>query len=183
MPRHLTLNHMQEQLNEINIPAFKRKRSITAKEKKLAVAETHPTINIYRPSRPPKKSHKREDSLMDIPVRRSLFPEQSIEEEYMENMENLEENTRQEKDELREMRICGQCEGYFENIEVAIIKVTSPIRKNDRIIFETETGLFEQKIASMQIDRRDVNIAKTGSDIGVKALLKPKVGAYVYKVI
>ncbi|MFA5948249.1 MAG: hypothetical protein WC806_04755 [Candidatus Gracilibacteria bacterium] len=174
---------MQEELNSLNIPAFKRKRSITAKEKQLAVNEYKPKINIYRPSRPPKRSHKREDTLMDIPVKRSLFPEQSIEEDYMEDMEELEENTKQEKDELREMRICGHCEGYFENIEVAIIKVTSPIRKNDKIIFETETGLFEQKISSMQIDRKDVNIAKTGSDIGVKALLKPKVGAYVYKVI
>ena len=35
----------------------------------------------------------------------------------------------------------------------------------------------------MQIDRKEVRIAKTGSDIGMKVQLKPKVGGAVYKLI
>jgi hypothetical protein len=81
------------------------------------------------------------------------------------------------------MKTCGICEGYFDNIDVAIIKVTSPIRVDDRLIFEKDEGLFEQSVKSMQINRKDVTLAKSGSDIGIKVEMKPKVGTNVYKVI
>ena len=84
---------------------------------------------------------------------------------------------------LREMKECGYCDGYFENIDVAIIKTTSPIREGDRLIFQKEGGLFEQTIDSMQINRKDVKLARSGSDIGMKVLMEPIVGTPVYKVI
>ncbi len=81
------------------------------------------------------------------------------------------------------MKTCGICEGYFDNIEVAIVKVTSPIRINDKIIFEKQDGLFEQEVKSMQINRKDVTLATTGSEIGLKVYQQPTVGAPVYKIV
>ena len=57
------------------------------------------------------------------------------------------------------------------------------IRVGDIIIFEKTDGLFEQKIETMQIDRRDIQLATTGSEIGLKVEIKPVVGSPVYKVI
>ncbi|MBD3361009.1 hypothetical protein GF366_04385 [Candidatus Peregrinibacteria bacterium] len=85
--------------------------------------------------------------------------------------------------EVREMKTCGTCDGFFEAINVAVVKVTSPIRTGDRIIFEKENGLFEQTVESMQINRKNITLAKSGSDIGLKVTIKPTVGTLVYKVI
>ncbi|MBI2634505.1 hypothetical protein HYW82_02440 [Candidatus Peregrinibacteria bacterium] len=81
------------------------------------------------------------------------------------------------------MKTCGVCEGYFDKIEVAIIKLTGTLKVGERIIFEKIDGLFEQKVESMQINRKDVKRAKAGSDIGLKVAMKPNVGTTVYKVI
>ena len=84
---------------------------------------------------------------------------------------------------VREFKKCGICEGYFEKIDVAIIKLTSPLRTSDTILIANDYGLFEQEVKSMQIDRKEVKIARTGSDIGIKIRKTPKVGTAVYKLI
>ena len=154
----------------INIPAFQRKKSIQAKAKKK------PNYRLSKPTtrKRPKKQIIIDHSLSDIPARKRLPSQDLFPEEEMQLNKN---------NELREMKLCGFCEGYFEKIDVAIIKLTSPLRVGDRIIFEKNNGLFEQSIDSMQIDRKEVRIAKTGSDIGMKVQLKPKVGGAVYKLI
>lgn len=83
---------------------------------------------------------------------------------------------------LREMEICGVCDGYLGKIEVALIELTDTLRKGDRVLFETEDGLFEQTVSSMQIDRKDVKIARRGSGIGMKVLREPKKNGKVYRV-
>ena len=154
----------------INIPAFKRKRSIAAKARKKPSYRLSKTSTKKRP----KKQIIIDHSLSDIPTRKvlpsqDLFPEEELE------IRN--------DGKLREMKLCGLCEGYFDNIDVAIIKLTSPLRVGDIVILEKNKGLFEEEITSMQINRKEVKLAKTGSDIGIKVRLKPKVGTSVYKVI
>lgn len=81
---------------------------------------------------------------------------------------------------LKEMRTCGKVSGYLEKIQVAIVDVSSSIRAGDRIIFESEHGLFEQTVESMQIDRQDVVTAYSGDCIGMKVLAEPKKNGNVY---
>lgn len=179
MPMHrqrLTTKIMEDPIDILNVPAFKRKRSIAARARK-----TSGEIKISE-LRPPKRTRTKEsrasqsvfnEPLMDIPIQRNLDPESYI----------PETRVRKSDLDLREMKICGQCEGYFDRINVAVVKLTAPLRAGNSIIFETDTGLFEQTIVSMQINHKDVKLAKSGSDIGLKVLLKPKVGGTVYKVI
>lgn len=134
------------EIDNYNIPAFKRKRSIAAKAR-----AKHPAITEI--TAPPPISNRKKQKKVEIPETHS-----------------------------REMKICGTCDGYFEKIDVAIIRLTNPLRKGDIILIEKTDGLFEQKVNSMQIDRKDVSIARTGSDVGIKVLSKPKVGGTVYKV-
>lgn len=84
---------------------------------------------------------------------------------------------------VREMRECGQLDGYFDKIQVAGIKVSSRIAVGDRLVFETADGLFEQELTSMQIDRKDVQVAYAGDEIGVKVLAKPSNSGKVYRVV
>lgn len=81
------------------------------------------------------------------------------------------------------MKKCGIVEGYYDSIKVVVISVTSPIRTGDSLIFEQTGGLFEQEVSSMQINKKDVSLARSGSDIGMKVIIEPKVGTNVYKVI
>lgn len=149
--------------NPLNIPAYQRKRSLSAK------ARRKPKATTAR-----KKSTARSNDIFTLPVRNSEFPTTET------VLPNIPET---KKPNIREMKVCGQCDGYFEKINVAIIKVTSPLRKGDTIIFEKKDGLFEQMIESMQINHKDVSLAKSGSDIGLKVPFEPIVGGNVYKVL
>lgn len=194
---------MQEP-DPINIPAYQRKRSIAAKaRKKPAYLETALDRQIRA-----KKNHKKQraNKTNKTPTRSrtstSDYKTQTVE-HYLQSPNSFEEISIQttsvlpshelfpdpfhdvtpKKSEFREMKTCGICEGYYEKIEVAIVRVTSPLRVGDSIIFEKQDGLFEQEVKSMQIDRRDITLATTGSEIGLKALQKPTVGSPVYKVL
>lgn len=163
---------MTEEDRTLNIPAFKRKRSIAAK-----LRNTNKKIGeiTKKPSKKTRRQRIQETSGMftDIPARE---PEITV-----EDLLSLPRETIAKRG-YREMEECGYCDGYFENIDVAIVKVTSPLREGDQIIFEVEGGLFEQTIKSMQINRKDVKLARSGSDIGLKVPKAPKVGGKVYKV-
>ena len=152
--------------NILNIPAYQRKRSISARARKK------PTTTRKRSTAASRKKAQEitENPLEDQLTNGELFPAPM-------------ESSPKTLSKFREMKECGICEGYFEKINVAIIKTTSPIRKGDHIIFEKQKGLFEQEIESMQINRKDVSLARTGSDIGLKVPLEPIVGSTVYKVI
>ncbi|MBD3330658.1 hypothetical protein GF354_03970 [Candidatus Peregrinibacteria bacterium] len=156
-------------MNEINIhnvPAFQRSRSIKSIEKKLNKKNTR----VTRSKKKPKKTKKLET---DIPVTQEL----PAQEEYKISTKSVK------KRNIREMHACGHCDAYFEKIDVAVINVTSPIRQGDQILFETAKGLFEQPIDSMQRNRKNIRLARSGDEIGLKVGIPPKVGGTVYKII
>jgi len=83
----------------------------------------------------------------------------------------------------REMRLCGKVSGYLGKIEVALVEVSSSIRAGDKLIFESEYGLFEQTVDSMQINHENVVTAYSGDSIGLKVFAEPKNNGNVYKVM
>lgn len=149
-------------INPINIPAYQRQGKIGQRK----ISQKNRNLN-------------RLTELTDIPARP---PIRSVDSFPIITTKTIEKKLEKEA-ELREMIICGRCEGYFEKINVAVIQVTSSIRKGDRLIFEKEKGLFEQTLTSMQKDRKDISLAKSGTEIGTKVFMEPKVGAPVYKLI
>ena len=82
-----------------------------------------------------------------------------------------------------EGKLIGKITHYFSNIEVAVINLTAPIKKGDviRIVGGKETD-FEQKVGSMQIDHKEVKLAKKGDSVGTKIDEKVHEGYKVYKV-
>lgn len=171
----------------INIPAFQRKQSLAAKARKKSTLEkavskeSRKAISSTRKkttTRTPIIRPRVRDDEMFINIPRMSEPEP---EEVFPNP--FIDSVKEPSDNFREMKICGECEGYYDNINVAIVNLTSAVRVGDILIFEKNGGLFQQVIDSIQIDRKDVSLARTGSDIGLKVVMKPTVGTLVYKVI
>ncbi len=153
---------MQTQ-NELNIPAFQRKKSLIAKAKKLS--KKTPRL-------------RKKDKTSTLPDVSNITIES-----HQSHSDYTKDKSKIYKKETKEMIICGICEGYFEGIDVAVIKVLKPITLGEEIIFETSNGLFIQNIVNMQQNRKDIELAKTGSEIGIKVALAPKVGGNIYKNI
>ncbi len=167
-------------MNEIdilNIPAYQRKRSISAKERASNKLHRAQTVAKATPAKPAKVTRKRVE-MMDPMDEMPIFREMPTD-PFMAPSLSFTQPTHSSK----LMDTCGFCEGYFEKIDVAIIKLTKPLKIGDQILIERPEGLFQQEIKSMQIDRKEVRIARTGSDIGLKVDIKPKVGGTVYKIV
>ena len=62
----------------------------------------------------------------------------------------------------------GTVSGYFSHVGVAAIKLSSGLKVGDKIHVKGHTSDFEMKIASMQIEKNSVKVAKKGDHIGIK---------------
>jgi len=78
----------------------------------------------------------------------------------------------------------GIVEHFFTNVNVAAVKVTNgELKIGDIIHFVGSTTDFKQKIDSMQIDRKSVEIVKSGDDVGIKVKDRVREHDIVYKII
>lgn len=80
-------------------------------------------------------------------------------------------------------KLIGKISHYFSNIKVAVIELSSPLKKNDtiRIVGGQETD-FDQKVSSMQVDHKEVKSAKKGDSVGVQIGEKVREGYKVFKI-
>ena len=79
----------------------------------------------------------------------------------------------------------GKIVHYFSNLGVAVIKIEEgelKIGDKIRILGGQETN-FEQTVDSMQVDRKNVEVAKVGDEIGMKVSQKVRDSYRVYKIV
>jgi putative protease len=77
----------------------------------------------------------------------------------------------------------GIVEHFFTNVNVAAVRVTNgELKIGDIIHFVGSTTDFKQKIDSMQIDRKSVEIVKSGDDVGIKVKDRVREHDIVYKI-
>jgi len=77
----------------------------------------------------------------------------------------------------------GIVEHFFTNVNVAAVRVTNgELKIGDIIHFVGSTTDFKQKIVSMQIDRKSVEIVKSGDDVGIKVNDRVREHDIVYKI-
>lgn len=86
------------------------------------------------------------------------------------------------KIKAKEGKLIGKITHYFSDIEVAVINLSAPIKKGDkiRIVGGKETD-FEQEVESMQIEHETVKSGKKGNSVGMKVDEKVHEGYKVYK--
>lgn len=71
---------------------------------------------------------------------------------------------------------------YFPHVNVAVLKIkTGVIRVGDELHFKGHTTDFKQKVLSMQIDHKPVQVAQKGDDFGVEVGSRVRAGDQVFK--
>lgn len=76
----------------------------------------------------------------------------------------------------------GVVEDFFKNISVAAIKLSDTLSVGDIVEIENEEYALRQRIGSMQIDRKDVESAGAGDDVGIKVSVPVTKGSNVYRI-
>ena len=103
----------------------------------------------------------------------------------MAKKESKKEKPKKEKAREKEEapgKEVGKVSGYFSHVSVASIKLSGKLKVGDKVRIKGHTTDFEQKISSMQIDRKDVKEAKKGDHIGIKVSDKTRPNDTVYLV-
>ncbi len=76
----------------------------------------------------------------------------------------------------------GKITHYFDRIKVCVVKITQgSILIGDRLTIKGSKTSFVQKVWSMQIENKDVKVARKGQLIGLKVERPVAVGDVVYK--
>lgn len=76
--------------------------------------------------------------------------------------------------------LVGVVTHFLAKINVAIIRLGMNVEVGDKLQLEGDSGSFKQKIHSMQIDRKNVETAGRGQEIGMKVNERVKIGELVY---
>lgn len=79
--------------------------------------------------------------------------------------------------------LIGEVVHYFSNISVAVMKLSAGLSIGDTIrIVGGEGTDFNQTVDSMEVDRKKIEKAKKGDEVGLKVNEKVREGYKVYKV-
>ena len=62
----------------------------------------------------------------------------------------------------------GRVSSYFSHVGVAAIKLSGKLKVGDKVHIKGHTTDFEEKVKSMQIEKKEVKEAKKGDHIGIK---------------
>ena len=75
----------------------------------------------------------------------------------------------------------GHVTHFFSKISVAVLELSLPLAVGDRILIKGPSTDFEQTVESMQIDRKAIQRAEGGQNIGLKVVQPAKEKDVVYK--
>ena len=78
--------------------------------------------------------------------------------------------------------LVGEITHYFSRIEVCVVRITrGSLRVGERVRIKGHSSDFVQKVQSLQIESRNVDLAKKGHLVGLKVNQVARVGDLVYK--
>ena len=78
--------------------------------------------------------------------------------------------------------LIGTVDRFFDHINVAAINLTGRLSVGDTIEIENDEYTIRQRVSSMQINRRDVESATAGDDVGVKISVPVRRGSSVFRI-
>jgi len=76
----------------------------------------------------------------------------------------------------------GVISHYFRKLNVAVIELSDSVSVSDHLHFNGANTDFEQRLDSMQLDHKEVTVAKLGDQIGIKVQNKVQAGDLVFKI-
>ncbi len=79
-------------------------------------------------------------------------------------------------------KLIGKVVHYFNKAKVAVVRLSAPLAIDEKIRIRGGETDFEQKVKSMEIDKKKIKKAKAKQEIGLKVSKKTKEGCKVFKV-
>jgi translation initiation factor IF-2 len=83
---------------------------------------------------------------------------------------------------MKEKRI-GVISHFFSHLGVAAIVLEGELVVGDTIHIKGHTSDFTQKVDSIQLEHKDINLAEKGADIGIRVKEHVREHDVVYKVV
>lgn len=83
---------------------------------------------------------------------------------------------------MTELRAIGKVIHYWTRLGVAGVDLTGTLKMDDRVHFLGATTDFEQRVTSMQLNRRFINQAGEGQQVGILVADRVRPGDTVYLV-
>jgi len=76
----------------------------------------------------------------------------------------------------------GKVIHFYDNINVAIVKLDKKLSVGDTVKFVKGDNVFEQTVESMEMEHGKLTVAKPGDEIGIKVDQATKEGTLMYAV-
>lgn len=76
----------------------------------------------------------------------------------------------------------GKVVHFYNKISVAVLSLEGELRVGDVVHFAGKNTDFTQTITSLQVEHQPLEVAATGSDVGLKTDQTVREGDLVYKV-
>lgn len=83
---------------------------------------------------------------------------------------------------MAERSAVGRVTHYFDKIGVAVLSLSGSLKVGDSIEVEGKETKLAQKVASMQVNHKNVEAGKAGEEIAIKVDTLVREGDTVYKV-
>jgi putative protease len=80
-------------------------------------------------------------------------------------------------------QLVGTVTHYYGKIGVGVIELVDTLKVGDEILIQGKTTNFRQKVESMEIEHKKVEVATKGQSIGLKVVEKVREGDKVFKII
>ncbi len=80
--------------------------------------------------------------------------------------------------------VLGKVIHFYPKIGVALVKLSGNISKGERIVFiGQKTGALEKEVSEMEVDKKKVNSAGKGEEVGIKVDSRVRKRDEVYKIV
>ncbi|HYB84351.1 MAG TPA: EF-Tu/IF-2/RF-3 family GTPase [archaeon] len=76
----------------------------------------------------------------------------------------------------------GRVEHFYSKASVAVVELSAPIKKGDKILIRGGTTNVSQVVDSMEVEHKQLNEAQAGQRIGLKVADRVRENDMVYKV-
>jgi len=76
----------------------------------------------------------------------------------------------------------GRIEHFYSKAGVAVVEVSAPLKKGDKILIRGGTTNFTQVVESMEVEHEQLNEAQAGQRVGLKVADRVRENDVVYKV-
>ncbi len=87
-----------------------------------------------------------------------------------------------DKSKTKKEKNIGKVLHYFRKPKVAVIKLKSPLCVDEKIRVKGGEVDFEQKVKSMEVEKKKITKAKAKQEVGIKLNKKAREGYGVYKI-